>query len=65
MRFSDRADIRKCRHTIYYTLIHAGVRPENIHFSGICTWENADILWSHRRSGGKRGNMNAFLKIKD
>ncbi len=50
---------------IYYTLIHAGVRPENIHFSGICTWENADILWSHRRSGGKRGNMNAFLKIKD
>lgn len=50
---------------IYYTLVHAGVRPENIHFSGICTWENADILWSHRRSGGKRGNMNAFLKIKE
>lgn len=50
---------------IYYTLVHAGVRPENIHFSGICTWENADILWSHRRSGGKRGNMNAFLKIRE
>ncbi len=50
---------------IYYTLVHAGVRPENIHFSGICTWENADVLWSHRRSGGRRGNMNAFLKIRN
>lgn len=50
---------------IYFTLVHGGVLPENIHFSGICTWENADILWSHRRSGGRRGNMNAFLKIRE
>ncbi|MEE3393680.1 MAG: DNA-deoxyinosine glycosylase [Lachnospiraceae bacterium] len=48
---------------IWHTLVNAGLKPENIHFSGICTWENADILWSHRRSGGRRGNMNAFARI--
>lgn len=48
---------------IYYSLIHAGVLPENIYFSGICTYENASILFSHRRSGGRRGNMNAFFEL--
>lgn len=49
---------------IYYSLIHSGVLPENIYFSGICTYENASILFSHRRSGGRRGNMNAFFELR-
>lgn len=48
---------------IWHTLIRAGVKPANIHFSGICTYENAAILFSHRRSHGKRGNMNAFISM--
>lgn len=48
---------------IYYSLIHAGVLPEHIYFSGVCTYENASLLYSHRRSGGRRGNMNAFLEL--
>lgn len=49
---------------IYYSLIHAGVLAKNIYFSGICTYENASNLFSHRRSGGRRGNMNAFFELR-
>lgn len=48
---------------IYYSLLHVGVLPQNIYFSGVCTYENASLLYSHRRSGGRRGNMNAFLEL--
>ena len=45
-------------------LVRAGVRPENIDVTDICTAENSRILFSHRASGGKRGNMGAFIKLK-
>lgn len=48
---------------VWYTLVSAGVRPENIHFSGLCTVENQEHLFSHRGTGGRRGNMNAFVRI--
>ena len=48
----------------WYTLVHAGVRESNIHFSGLCTYENPECLFSHRASGGKRGNMNAIFRIR-
>ena len=48
---------------IYYTLESCGLLPENIHFSGICTYDNADMIFSHRRSGGKRGNCNGFIRL--
>lgn len=50
---------------VYFSLRRAGVPIEHIHFSGISTYENADILWSHRRSGGIRGNMNGFLVLEE
>lgn len=50
---------------IYHTLIDAGVDAKNIHFSGVSTYENADILFSHRRSHGIRGNENAFLMMDE
>ena len=48
----------------WHTLRKAGLREEDIHFSGFCTWENDRILYSHRKSGGRRGNFNAFMGIR-
>ena len=45
-------------------LMDAGVREENITLPNLCTACNADLLFSHRASHGKRGNLGAFLMIK-
>lgn len=39
----------------------AGVPGEQIHTTNICTMCNSGSLFSHRRSGEKRGNLGAFL----
>ena len=44
-------------------MIRAGIREENIEISGLCTCENPDYLFSHRASGGRRGNLAAFLML--
>lgn len=44
-------------------LIHAGLRPENIDVSDICTCCNAEDLHSHRATGGKRGNLAAIIEL--
>lgn len=41
-----------------------GVLEENIHMPDICTCCNPDVMFSHRASNGKRGNLAAFLEIK-
>ena len=46
-------------------LTEAGVLPENIQMPGICTCCNPDFLFSHRASHGKRGNLGAFLMLKN
>ncbi|HKL99387.1 MAG TPA: peptidoglycan editing factor PgeF [Mobilitalea sp.] len=46
-------------------LMEAGLRPEHIHVSGVCTACNSDLLFSHRRTGGKRGSLAAFLAISE
>jgi YfiH family protein len=43
----------------------AGIKPENISVAGNCTCCNPDLLFSHRASHGKRGNLGAFLMIRD
>lgn len=45
-------------------LTEAGVRPEHIHVTDICTCCNKDVLFSHRGSQGRRGNMAAFLGLR-
>lgn len=45
-------------------LIEAGIKPENIDLSDICTNCNADHLHSHRATGGKRGNLAAIIQLK-
>ncbi len=47
----------------YRILVNAGVKPENISVTDICTCCNGDELFSHRKSMGKRGNLGAFLGL--
>ena len=42
----------------------AGVRPERIAAAGVCTCCNPELLFSHRASRGRRGNLGAFLMLK-
>ncbi len=46
-------------------LMDAGVKEENIQTTEICTCCNPELLFSHRASHGQRGNLGAFLGIKD
>lgn len=46
-------------------LLDAGIKEENLSITDICTCHNPDVLYSHRASMGKRGNLAAFLTIKD
>ena len=48
-----------------YVLLEAGVRKENIQITDICTHCNPELLFSHRRTGEKRGNLGAFLCLKE
>ena len=45
-------------------LLEAGILPEHLEVTNICTCCNADVLFSHRASQGKRGNLAAFLMLK-
>lgn len=42
----------------------AGLKKQNIYVTDICTCCNPELLYSHRASGGKRGNLAAFLGIR-
>lgn len=42
----------------------AGILPENISVTDICTCCNPEFLYSHRASKGMRGNLAAFLGIR-
>lgn len=44
-------------------LLKAGVLPENIIISNICTCHNKEVLFSHRATNGKRGNLAAAISI--
>ena len=45
------------------TLQSVGVPLKHITTTDLCTACNHEILFSHRASGGKRGNLGAFLGI--
>lgn len=47
-----------------YVLLEAGLRNENIEVTNICTCCNQELLFSHRASNGKRGNLAAFIGLK-
>lgn len=45
--------------------LNAGIPAENITVAGLCTKCNADWLYSHRASGGKRGGLAAMMCITE
>lgn len=46
-------------------LLGAGILPEHLSVTNICTCCNPERLFSHRASQGKRGNLAAFLMLKN
>jgi hypothetical protein len=54
-------DLWKCNELI---LLEAGIRPEHLAVTNICTCCNPTHLFSHRASKGRRGNLGAFLYLK-
>ena len=46
-------------------LLEAGIKPEHLAVTNICTCCNPTLLFSHRASQGKRGNLGAFLCLKE
>lgn len=47
----------------WYLLLEAGILPDHLAITDVCTCCNPEYLFSHRASKGKRGNMGAFLAI--
>ena len=46
-------------------LLEAGIKPEHMAVTNLCTCCNPSLLFSHRASGGKRGNLAAFIALKE
>lgn len=46
-------------------LLDAGVKKEHLAVTNICTCCNPSLLFSHRASNGKRGNLGAFLCLNE
>ncbi len=44
-------------------LLEAGVLPENLEVTDLCTCCNSGYLFSHRASRGRRGNLGAFMEL--
>ena len=47
----------------YIIFKECGVYEENIHMPDICTCHNMEMMFSHRATQGRRGNLAAFLSI--
>ncbi len=45
-------------------LLEAGIQKENLAVTNICTCCNSKLLFSHRATQGKRGNLAAVLALK-
>ncbi|TAH72200.1 MAG: peptidoglycan editing factor PgeF [Anaerolineaceae bacterium] len=44
-------------------LLESGLGNEHIHISKVCTSCNSELLFSHRKTKGKRGSLAAFLAL--
>lgn len=47
------------------TLIEAGVKPEHITVTDLCTRCHPDVFWSHRVTGGQRGSLAGCISIHE
>lgn len=49
----------------HQVFLEAGITEDHMAVTNLCTHCNPDILFSHRATGGKRGNLSAFLALKE
>lgn len=49
----------------WYVLTDAGIFPEHLSVTDLCTACHPDLLWSHRKTNGQRGGLSAFLSLID
>ena len=45
-------------------LLEAGIKKERLSVTEVCTCCNQKLLFSHRATGGKRGNLAAALALR-
>ena len=45
-------------------LLRSGILKEHLYVTNVCTCCNSELLFSHRASHGKRGNLGAFLMLR-
>lgn len=45
-------------------LMEAGIRPEHIAVTDVCTCCNSEVLYSHRASHGRRGSLGGYMCLK-
>lgn len=49
--------------TIENQLISCGIEEKNLTVANICTYCNSDLLFSHRKTNGKRGSLAAIMEL--
>ena len=47
-----------------FIFLESGILPEHMAVTNLCTHCNSRILYSHRAMGDRRGNLCAFLVLK-
>ena len=50
--------------TNMYLLVRAGISPENIEVSDLCTYDHPELFWSHRYTKGRRGTMLSVISLQ-
>lgn len=55
-------DLRRANEAVF---LEAGILPEHITISDVCTCCNPELLFSHRATKGKRGALGAFLGLRE
>lgn len=68
-----RGDVPDAEERVYFdlagasrrALLLAGLRPDNIHLSGVCTADHVDLFYSHRAEEGRAGRFMGLLGLRD
>lgn len=46
-------------------LVGAGIRPEHVTVTDLCTRCRPDVFWSHRATGGERGSLACMIALHE
>ncbi len=63
VRYGDRYHV-DMQSAIIKQITETGVPKANIDNCGICTYCRSELLFSHRKTNGRRGNFGAFIELR-